>query len=34
MNGIMSRWPVLLNHRVTREDLADDGAIRDEVVES
>ena len=34
MNGIMSRWPVLLNHRVTPEDLDDDGAIRDEVVES
>ena len=31
MNGIMSRWPVLQNHRVTPEDLDDDGAIRDEV---
>ena len=34
MSGIMSRWPVLQNHRVTHEDLDDDGAIRDEVVES
>lgn len=33
MNGIMSRWPVLLTHQVSREDLHDDGAIRDEVVE-
>jgi hypothetical protein len=30
MSGIMSRWPVLLNHRVTHKDLDDDGAIRDE----
>jgi hypothetical protein len=33
MNGIMSRWPVLVDHPVTQEDLDDDGAIRDEVVE-
>jgi hypothetical protein len=34
MNGIVSRWPVLLEHRVTPEDLAVGGGIRDEVVES
>jgi hypothetical protein len=33
MSGIMSRWPVLLEHRVTPGDFDHSGSIRDEVVE-
>jgi hypothetical protein len=34
MNGMMSKWPVLLTHSVAQEDLDDEGAVRDDIVES